>query len=91
MLYIRTHGDYGKGMKNAKRIGPKMEMARDYVARHGECLMIDVAKHVHPLPRAFASSCAFGYNVVHRAIAAGLIKFTGATDARGHKTLTVCA
>jgi hypothetical protein len=52
----------------AKRIGPKMIQARNYVARNPGCAILPVADHVGP-----NGSRGLGYAIVWRAIKAGLI------------------
>ncbi len=53
----------------AKRIGPKMIQARDYVMRNPGCAILPVAEHVGP-----NGSRGCGYAIVHRAIKADLIQ-----------------
>lgn len=60
-----------------RRIGPKMRMATNYVARHEGCAILPAAEHVGP-----HGSRAYGYRIVHRAIAAGLIRDTGSFRTR---------
>ncbi len=59
------------------RIGPRMQMAIDYVGRHDGCCKWDVAKAITPLSR-YGLKCecnnALGYNPINRAIRAGLIR-----------------
>lgn len=52
-----------------KRIGPKMEMVRAYVRSHQGCRMYQAARHVAP----HGTGVGYGYQTVHRAIAAGII------------------
>lgn len=57
-----------------KRIGPRMALIRDFVARNPGRFMHSAAKRVGP-----HGSTHFGYAAVHRAIAAGLVySITGA-------------
>lgn len=53
----------------AKRIGPRMESCAAYVARNPGCHPVDVARAVGP-----NGSTQYGYRIVGRALAAGLIK-----------------
>lgn len=55
-------------MANIKRIGPKMQQAVDYVAKNPGCAILPVAERVGP-----HGSRRCGYEIVHRAIRAGLI------------------
>lgn len=52
----------------ARRIGPVMIAAAEYVAAHPGCAKLPVAEHVGP-----HGSRKYGYQAVDRAIAAGLI------------------
>lgn len=54
-------------------VGPRMKQAVAYVATHPHCSIIDVARHISPLHTQPERNWAYGYNPVHRAIAAGLI------------------
>ena len=56
-------------MSKAKRIGPMMAMAREYVSGNPGCTMLEVAEAVGP-----HGSRMYGYRTVHRAAAAGLIR-----------------
>jgi hypothetical protein len=53
----------------SERIGPKMRQAQLYVKHHPGCTKHEVAKDVGP-----RGSIKWGYDIVNRAIAAGLIK-----------------
>lgn len=52
-----------------RRIGPKMAWARDYVAAHPGCTKHEVSRAVGP-----HGSNAYGWRIVQRAMAAGLIE-----------------
>lgn len=52
----------------AKRVGPRMQRAADYVALHPSCKKIDPARYVGP-----HKSLQYGYQTVNRAIRAGLV------------------
>lgn len=49
----------------------KMHLAADYVRQHPGCAILPVAREVGP-----SGSLKYGYRIVHRAIAAGLITAT---------------
>lgn len=55
--------------KKKVRIGYKMEMAEEYVRDNPGCCILPVAEYVGP-----HGSRKYGYDIVHRAIKAGLIK-----------------
>lgn len=54
----------GNEMKNSKRVGWKMKMAANIASDHPGLVMMDLARAVGPN----------GYAIVHRAIAAGLLR-----------------
>lgn len=55
------------------RIGPRMQAAVEFVRANPGCPIKPVAEHITPCPRADMDwSC--GYEPVHRAIRAGLIR-----------------
>ena len=56
-------------MKNVKRIGPKMKLAANIAADHPGLVMMDLARAVGP-----HGSLQYGYAIVHRAIASGLLR-----------------
>jgi hypothetical protein len=56
-----------------KRIGPKMLQAALYVAQHPGCAIRPAAHAVTPNPDPTTNE-ALGYDIVHRAIKAGLIR-----------------
>ena len=56
-------------MKNSKRVGWKMKMAANIASDHPGLVMMDLARAVGP-----NSSLQYGYAIVHRAIAAGLLR-----------------
>lgn len=58
-----------------KRIGPQMQAAVEFVRNNPGCAILPVAKHLHVAARNGKNN-AFGYNPVHRAIRAGLIRKT---------------
>jgi hypothetical protein len=53
----------------AKRIGPKMQMAVDLVRANPGTAILPIAKEIAPY-----GVHMYGYNAVHRAIRAGLIR-----------------
>ena len=55
------------------RIGPQMQAAVSYVAANPGCAILPVAKSLHIGARRGTNN-ACGYNPVHRAIKAGLIR-----------------
>lgn len=59
-----------------KRIGPQMQRALAYVQSHPGCAILPVAQHLHVGARTGTNN-ALGYNPVHRAIKAGLIRNDG--------------
>jgi hypothetical protein len=59
-----------------KRIGPKMLQAVEFVRENPGCAILPVAKHLHRAARNGKNN-ALGYNPVHRAIKAGLIRNDG--------------
>lgn len=56
-----------------KRIGPQMKAAVHFVTQNPGCAILPVAKYLHIGARSGRNN-ACGYNPVHRAIAAGLIR-----------------
>lgn len=66
------------------RIGPKMQMVADFVARNPGLAMRAAAHHVNPSPSPDRCE-SYGYDVVHRAIDAGLV--TTAPGPRGSTLL----
>jgi hypothetical protein len=52
-----------------------MQAALSYVARNPGCVMRDCAHHVSPLSTPSKNE-GYGYDIVHRAIKAGLITYT---------------
>lgn len=64
-------------MTRTKRIGPKMEMAAHYVATHPGCSKAEVSYAVGP-----HNSNAYGYWIVQRAMAAGLVEHRDGPDPR---------
>jgi hypothetical protein len=69
----------------SNRIGPQMKAATAYVARNPGCPIRPVAMFLH-VGAARGTNNALGYNPVHRAIDAGLIK---ATVTRGVYSLEI--
>lgn len=57
----------------AKRIGPKMAAVKSYVETHPGCLMIRAAEYVAP-SKYGRVGLGFGYDTVHRAVAAGVVR-----------------
>lgn len=57
----------------SKRIGPKMLQCQAFVALHPGCVARQAAHYVNPHPTPSRNE-ALGYNIVHRTIAAGLIR-----------------
>ncbi len=71
----------------ANRIGPQMLAAVSYVARNPGCAILPAASSLSIGTRTGKNN-AHGYNVVHRAIDAGLID---ATVCKGRYSLYVSA
>lgn len=60
-------------MKTLTRIGPQMRAAVYFVSQNPGCAILPVAKYLHAGART-GNNNAHGYNPVHRAIRAGLIR-----------------
>ena len=54
--------------KKINRIGPRMREALAYIDAHAGCSAVEVARRVGP-----NGSTRYGYRIVHRCIAAGLV------------------
>lgn len=63
----------------SKRIGPRMRDAVAYVAEHGPCCILPVARYVGP-----HGSTNYGYRTVWRAVDAGLIDVRRARKGNGY-------
>lgn len=61
----------------SKRIGPKMILVRDYVAKNPGCTKHEVSLWVGP-----NGSNNYGWRTVQRALGAGLIRFEPGPDSR---------
>lgn len=64
-------------MDKARRIGPQMQAAREYVARHPGCTKHEVSLAIGP-----HGSNSYGWRAVQRALGAGLIEHRNGPDAR---------